>query len=68
QLIGRLDDPDLRAAALGEVQTYLVPEHMTAWQKTISDRHAALLKRPDVSAAIDKYGFVRSYPEFGPAF
>ncbi|MBW8733554.1 MAG: hypothetical protein JF571_04460 [Asticcacaulis sp.] len=68
QLIGRLDDPDQRAAALGEVQTYLVPEHMTAWQKTVFDRHAALLKRPDVSAAIDKYGFVRSYPEFGPAF
>ncbi len=66
QFIGRLDDPDERNSALGDVQTYLTPAAMTAWQKTIRDRYADILKRPDVKAAIDKYGFIRSYPVFGP--
>lgn len=66
ETIGQLDDPDERNAALIDVQTYLLPAQMTAWQKTMHDRYIALLKRPDVKSAIDKYGFVRSYPGFGP--
>ncbi|WP_443747449.1 hypothetical protein [Asticcacaulis solisilvae] len=63
-MIVRLDDPDQRNQALVDAQTYLVPEHMTDWEKTMSDRYAAMLKRPDVRAAIEKYGFIRSYPVF----
>jgi len=62
QMIVRLDDPDQRNDALVAVQTYLTPEHTTAWQKTMRERYAAMLKRPDVKAAIDKYGYIRSYP------
>lgn len=64
QLMVRLDDPDERNQALSSVQTYLTPAGQSAWQKTIAERYKALLARPDVKAAIDKYGVIRSYPAF----
>jgi tetratricopeptide (TPR) repeat protein len=66
QLISRLDDPDQRNEALVAVQTYLVPDRMTAWEKTIRERDASVLKRPEVKATIAKYGYIRSYPVFWP--
>jgi tetratricopeptide (TPR) repeat protein len=65
QLIARLDDPEERNQALAAVQTYLTPPGQSAWQKTMADRFKTVLARPDVKAAIDKYGIIRSYPAFG---
>jgi len=64
QLIARLDDPEERNQALAAVQTYLTPPGQTAWEKSMADRFKALLARPDVKTAIDKYGVIRSYPAF----
>lgn len=64
RLIKRLDDPVDRGAALGEVQTYLPKPSPTAWQRTVDGRLAAVIARPDVRAAIEKYGFVHAYPVF----
>lgn len=66
RLITRLGDPLKRGPALLTLQTYLPKPQPSAWQKTISSRFAALLARPDVQAAITKYGSVRAYPVFGP--
>ncbi len=65
QLISRLDDPIKRGNALATLQTYLETPHPTAWQKTINSQLATLIARPDVQAAIAKYGVIRRYPVFG---
>jgi tetratricopeptide (TPR) repeat protein len=66
RLIARLDDPLKRGPALLTLQTYLPRPQPSAWQKMTTSRFAALLARPDVQAAIAKYGSVRNYPVFGP--
>ena len=65
QLIARLDDPLKRSTALLAIQTYLPNPHPTAWQKITDSRLAALIARPDVQAAVTKYGVIRRYPVFG---
>ncbi|MBP2158392.1 MULTISPECIES: hypothetical protein [Asticcacaulis] len=64
RLIARLDDPLKRGPALARVQTYLPKLQPTAWQKTVDGRLAALIARPDVQAAVVKYGVIRRYPVF----
>ncbi len=64
RLIARLDDPVKRGAVLATLQIYLAKPQPTAWQKTIDSRFAALIVRPDVQAAIAKYGVIRRYPAF----
>jgi tetratricopeptide (TPR) repeat protein len=66
RLIARLDDPIKRGPALAKVQTYLPKPQPTSWQKASDSRFSALLARPDVKAAIARYGVIRSYLVFGP--
>ncbi len=61
-LIARLDDPDLRGSELGRDQTYLPAPHPTAFDQMIAAHDANILKRPDVQAAIAKYGVIETYP------
>lgn len=64
RLIAQLDDPVKRGAVLATLQIYLAKPQPTAWQKTIDSRFADLVARPDVQAAIAKYGVIRRYPVF----
>ncbi len=64
--IARLDDPDQRNDELVNDQDYLPAPHPTAYDKAYTDHFANVLKRPDVKAAIAKYGVVESYPAFPP--
>lgn len=59
-LIERLEDKDLRSAALLSVQDYAVPLR-TPRQAESDKRRRALLARPDVQAAIQKVGRIESY-------
>mgnify|MGYP001550895932 CR=1 FL=1 len=58
----QLDDPDLRGEALGEAQAYIEPAHQTPYEARMRAALHRMLARPDVRAAIAKYGFVNSYP------
>lgn len=61
-LIHQLDDPASRGVALVQVQTYLSPENPTVWLQKRESQIALLLQRPDVRAAVDQVGVVRSWP------
>ncbi len=65
-LIARLDNPDERNAALLGLQTYLSDPHETSFEQQLDARETAVENRPDVKAAIAKYGVIETYPEFSP--
>lgn len=60
----RLEDTEKRIDALSGLQIYLPEPNATPWQKTLEARRAQVEARPEIKAAIAKYGFVRSYPIF----
>ncbi len=62
RIIARLDNPDLRNAQLAAVQDYLPAPHPTAYDQIIAGHEKNIAKRPDVQAAIAKYGVIESYP------
>jgi len=66
-LQSRLTDPDRRADALVDVQTYAHPA-MTIRDKEFMKRWQDLLNRPDVAAAIRKVGSIGSYAIIGIPF
>jgi hypothetical protein len=59
-LIERLEDKDLRSAALLSVQEYAVPLR-TPRQAELERRRRALIARSDVQAEIQKVGRVESF-------
>jgi hypothetical protein len=65
-IIERLDDPLTRNTELAFVQAYLPEPHPTPYDNVMLDRLHAVLARPDVHAAIARYGVVESYPVFPP--
>ncbi len=65
-IIARLDDPDQRVSELLTDQAYLPAPHPTAADALYASRMSKVLKRPDVQAAIARYGVVESYPAFAP--
>lgn len=67
-LIARLDDPVRRADALLAVQDYLPSPAPTAHDARVILFAQALRNRADVRAAIDRAGYVRSWPTIGPQF
>lgn len=64
-LIARLDAPDLRMAALSEVQTYMPARHLTPGAERARAFREILLARPDVRTAIDRHGRIESWPVRG---
>ena len=65
-LIARLDDPDQRSHELFDDQDYLPAPHPTAFDQMIDDHMKHILRRPDVQAAVARYGVIESYPAFAP--
>lgn len=60
-LLSRLEDPEERAGALAEVQIYEQPP-LTASQARLEALRETFLARPDVAAAIAKYGTRQRFP------
>ncbi len=65
-LIARLDDPEQRTGELVSDQDYLPAPHPTVFDQKVDVHVKNILKRPDVRAAIAKYGVIESYPAFSP--
>lgn len=65
-LVARLDNPDERNAALVTLQTYLPDPYETAFEQQLDARMAKVNGRPEVKAAIAKYGVIETYPAFSP--
>jgi hypothetical protein len=59
-LIERLNDPNLRRAALLEVQHYAMPK-LTPWELQHRQLLDSLHQRAEVQAAIEKVGYIGSY-------
>ena len=59
-LIERLEDKDLRAAALLSIQEYAVPRE-TARQAELRKRRGEMMARPDVQAEVAKVGRIEKY-------
>ena len=63
-IVSQLDDPQQRALVLKDAQAWLPDPHPTPFRvKMIAVRDAAMA-RPDVRAAIQKYGAVNTYSSF----
>ncbi len=67
-LIGLLNDPDQRLAALTWVQTLKQPPAPPGPHPSVFDLRAALIARPEVKAAIDKVGRVEAAPLYTSYF
>ena len=65
-LIARLEAPERRMAALGEVQTYLPDTHSTPGTARSLAFRQALLARSDVRAAIERHGRIETWPIRAP--
>ncbi len=61
-LIANLDDPSTRATTLAELQDYLPSPHTSAFAKRENAKDDQVRARPDVQAAIARYGTIDSYP------
>ena len=59
-LIERLEDKDMRSAALLTIQDYAVPRETTR-QAELRKRRREMMARADVQAEIQKVGRVESY-------
>ncbi|MDC7685145.1 hypothetical protein PQU92_17820 [Asticcacaulis sp. BYS171W] len=65
-IVAKLDDPDTRADTLIDVQTYLPEPAPTPIMAELDARRAHVIARPDVQAAVAKYGIILSLPTFRP--
>lgn len=62
-MVKQLDDPDLRNSALIASQVWLPDPHRTAWDRKLDAVNAQVAARPEIRAAVEKYGIVNSYPK-----
>jgi tetratricopeptide (TPR) repeat protein len=60
----RLSQPAHRGAVLTAVQSYKTPAFVTPLHRTVMERYAKVIARPDVQAAIKKHGRIEAYPFF----
>jgi hypothetical protein len=67
-LVAQLADPETRGETLVELQDYQDPPDTTVWWKTRKGQIATLRQRPDVRAAIDAAGWIRSWPFPSPEY
>ncbi len=58
----RLNDPGQRTTALMELQTWQPYPHMTDWDRKVEQVNSNIAARPDVRAAVEKYGVINTYP------
>ncbi|ESQ78611.1 hypothetical protein [Asticcacaulis sp. YBE204] len=65
-IVAKLDDPDTRSDTLIDVQTYLPEPAPTPYMAELDARRAKIIARPDVQAAVAKYGVILSIPTFRP--
>ncbi len=63
-IVTQLDDPQQRAQVLKDAQTWLPDPHPTPFQVKMTATRDAAMNRPEVRAAIDKYGVINTYPSF----
>jgi Domain of Unknown Function with PDB structure (DUF3857) len=62
-IIGGIEDPETRTTVLVGMQDYLHdPAPQSAWQKDRLDFQRRVWDRPDVRAAVAKYGRIEKYP------
>jgi len=61
-LIANLDDPSTRNMTLAELQDYLPSPHAGAFAKRETAKDDEVRGRPDVQAAIARYGTIDRYP------
>lgn len=66
--LARLEDPERRAAALLQAQTYIDPPNPLPGDQRGRAYAQAVLNRPDVKAAIDRHGRIERWPVTGPQF
>jgi tetratricopeptide (TPR) repeat protein len=60
----RLSQSAHRGGALTAIQSYKTPAFATPHRRTLMQRYAKMLARPDVQAAIKKHGRIEEYPFF----
>ena len=60
----RLSLPAHRGALLTAIQSYKPPAFVTPLRRTLMERYAKVLARPDVQAAVKKQGRIEEYPFF----
>jgi tetratricopeptide (TPR) repeat protein len=60
--ISLLDAPDSRSDMLYNLQRFQQPDYVPPFRRTMNQRLDALRERPDIRAAIDKYGRIESLP------
>ncbi|WP_321845540.1 hypothetical protein [Paraburkholderia bannensis] len=65
-IVGRLDDPLTRNYELAADQAYATTPNPTPFLATMAGRLDTVLHRPDVRAALSRYGVVESYPLTSP--
>ncbi|ESQ82133.1 hypothetical protein AEAC466_18525 [Asticcacaulis sp. AC466] len=63
-VIAQLDDPKTRNGALIDLQTYLPAPNPTALEVKYRALFNTVRSRPDVQAAVDKYGLILSWPTY----
>lgn len=62
-IIASIEDPETRSSILADMQDYLDdPPAQSAWQKDQREFQHQIWERPDVRAAVAKYGRVERYP------
>ncbi|WGS53059.1 hypothetical protein LFL96_33350 [Paraburkholderia sp. D15] len=67
-IVGRLDDPLTRNYELAADQAYAPTPNPTPFLATMAHRLNTVLHRPDVRAALSRYGVVESYPLTSPDY
>ena len=61
-VVKRLDDPEERNAALVDLQIFQPNPHLTDWDRKMVAVHDQVAARPEVRAAVEKYGVINTYP------
>jgi hypothetical protein len=67
EIVARLDAPDERLDALLDLQDYALTTQASDWDRELAGRVAALRARPEVKAAIARWGRVEALPIRRPA-
>lgn len=58
----RLSQPAHRGEVLTAIQSYQTPAFVTPLRRTLTERYAKVVDRPDVQAAIKKHGRIEQFP------
>lgn len=62
EVLARLNDPKRRSDVLLMLQTYMENGHETAWDRRHRDTWAQIIARPDVQAAVARFGRIETWP------